>query len=40
LKDALRKALAELSPLSPQQLIDDRYEKFRRMGNFFIQGAP
>ena len=39
LKDALRKALAELSPMSPQQLIDDRYEKFRRMGNFFLQGA-
>lgn len=40
LKEALRKALVELSPLSPQQLIDDRYEKFRRMGNFFLQGAP
>jgi acetyl-CoA carboxylase carboxyl transferase subunit alpha len=39
LKDALRKALAELSAMSPQQLIDDRYEKFRRMGNFFLQGT-
>jgi len=39
LKCAIRKALAELSALSPQQLIDERYQKFRRMGNFFIQGA-
>jgi len=39
LKDALRKALAELSTLSAQQLIDDRYDKFRRMGNFFLQGT-
>jgi acetyl-CoA carboxylase carboxyl transferase subunit alpha len=37
LKETLRKALAELAPLSPQQLIEDRYQKFRRMGNFFLQ---
>jgi acetyl-CoA carboxylase carboxyl transferase subunit alpha len=28
-------ALAELSQLSPRQLVDQRYEKFRRMGQFF-----
>jgi acetyl-CoA carboxylase carboxyl transferase subunit alpha len=30
-------ALAELAPLSRQQLVDDRYNKFRRMGNFFAE---
>ena len=35
LKATLVAALADLSRLSPQQLIDERYEKFRRMGNFF-----
>ena len=40
-KATLQKALAELQPLSRQALIDDRYNKFRRMGNFFAeaQGA-
>jgi acetyl-CoA carboxylase carboxyl transferase subunit alpha len=40
-RDTLRTALAELAPLSPQELIDDRYNKFRRMGSFFAeqQGA-
>lgn len=33
----LRIGLAELSGLSEQQLIDDRYEKFRRMGSFFTE---
>jgi acetyl-CoA carboxylase carboxyl transferase subunit alpha len=37
LKDTLRTALAELSSLSPQALIDDRYKKFRHMGNFFAE---
>jgi len=27
-----------LAPLSAQQLIEDRYGKFRRMGNFFAEG--
>ena len=36
-KQTVQKALAELTPLSRQALIDDRYEKFRRMGNFFIE---
>ncbi|MBI1898339.1 MAG: acetyl-CoA carboxylase carboxyltransferase subunit alpha [Acidobacteria bacterium] len=39
LRQTLRSALAELSRLSPQQLIEDRYEKFRRMGNFFSEGG-
>jgi acetyl-CoA carboxylase carboxyl transferase subunit alpha len=36
---ALRQALQELSGLSPEQLIEDRYEKFRHMGSFFAD-AP
>jgi acetyl-CoA carboxylase carboxyl transferase subunit alpha len=31
----LREALTELSGMSPRELIDDRYDKFRRMGSFF-----
>jgi acetyl-CoA carboxylase alpha subunit len=33
----LREALRELADLSPQQLIDERYDKFRRMGAFFTE---
>jgi acetyl-CoA carboxylase carboxyl transferase subunit alpha len=33
----LRIGLAELAGMSEQQLIDDRYEKFRRMGSFFTE---
>lgn len=33
----LRSAMAELKPLSPQQLIEQRYKKFREMGNFFVE---
>jgi len=36
-KETIQKALAELAPLSRQALIDDRYNKFRRMGNFFAE---
>ena len=39
LRDTLQKALAELSPLSPEAVIEQRYEKFRNMGNFFYEGA-
>ena len=39
LRDVLRNALQQLAGSTPQQLIDERYEKFRRMGNCFIQGA-
>ena len=35
LDPVLVRALEELTPLSPQQLIDGRYEKFRAMGQFF-----
>lgn len=38
-KETIVKALAELAPLSSHALIDERYEKFRRMGNFFAE-AP
>jgi acetyl-CoA carboxylase carboxyl transferase subunit alpha len=31
----LTRALNELSQLSPRQIVDQRYEKFRRMGQFF-----
>ena len=33
----LRIALSELTGLTEQQLIDERYEKFRRMGSFFTE---
>ena len=35
----LRAALAELSGMTPKQLIDDRYDKFRKMGSFFTETA-
>jgi acetyl-CoA carboxylase carboxyl transferase subunit alpha len=40
-RDAIRSALGDLTSRSSQELIDDRYDKFRRMGNFFAdsQGA-
>jgi acetyl-CoA carboxylase carboxyl transferase subunit alpha len=37
-KETIQKALAELVPLSALALIDERYNKFRRMGNFFAEG--
>ncbi len=37
MKQTIQKALAELAPLSRQALIDERYNKFRRMGNFFAE---
>ena len=39
LRDTLRHALAELTQLSPKELIDHRYAKFRHMGNFFAEAA-
>jgi len=33
LKDAVVKALEELRPLGPQELVDHRYDKFARMGS-------
>jgi acetyl-CoA carboxylase carboxyl transferase subunit alpha len=38
-KERLRLALDELTKLSPRELIDGRYDKFRRMGNFFSEGG-
>lgn len=35
LRQALRRRLDELTPLSADQLVEHRYAKFRRMGNFF-----
>src|SRR5208283_3805530 len=35
----LRHSLAELSGMSAQRLIDERYHKFRRMGAFFTETA-
>src|ERR1700733_6771132 len=37
-KQAIRTALEELSSRSDKELIDDRYKKFRQMGNFFAEG--
>jgi acetyl-CoA carboxylase carboxyl transferase subunit alpha len=35
LREHLLARLGELTPLTPEQLIEQRYAKFRRMGNFF-----
>ena len=40
LREALHKALNELSGLTPEQLVVDRYDKYRKMGNFFQELAP
>jgi len=37
-KQAIHTALEGLTSRSGQELIDDRYEKFRQMGNFFAEG--
>jgi acetyl-CoA carboxylase carboxyl transferase subunit alpha len=39
LKQTLKATLAELGKLSAKELVDERYEKFRKMGNFFEEGA-
>ena len=36
LRQALSKWLAELAGLSGPQLVEQRYQKFRNMGNFFV----
>ena len=38
-RQTLQSALAELSGVSPEQLIGERYKKFREMGNFFSEAA-
>ena len=35
LRQHLRRSLNELDGLSPDQLVQHRYAKFRQMGNFF-----
>jgi acetyl-CoA carboxylase carboxyl transferase subunit alpha len=37
LRHTLKNALDELGKLSAPELIEQRYEKFRRMGNFAVQ---
>ena len=39
LRTTLRDALSELGSKSSRQLIDERYEKFRRMGAFFEEAS-
>ena len=39
LGSALRTVLDELSKMQPAELIDDRYNKVRRMGNFFTEAS-
>jgi len=39
LRTTLRDALSELGGKSARQLIDERYEKFRRMGAFFEEAS-
>ena len=36
LRITLREALASLQGMTPKQLIDDRYNKFRAMGSAFV----
>ncbi len=36
-RDTLASALAELSPLSPDRVLEERYVKFRHMGSFFSE---
>jgi acetyl-CoA carboxylase carboxyl transferase subunit alpha len=39
LRETLRSALSDLSKLPSKELVDQRYEKFRKMGSFFTEGA-
>jgi acetyl-CoA carboxylase carboxyl transferase subunit alpha len=39
LRDTLHRALEELSGLTAEELIKDRYDKYRKMGNFFQELA-
>ena len=40
LREALLKSLEELSGLSAKELVDQRYDKFRQMGDFFTEAPP
>jgi acetyl-CoA carboxylase carboxyl transferase subunit alpha len=37
-RSTIRKGLDEVTPHSPSELMDQRYDKFRRMGSFFAEG--
>jgi acetyl-CoA carboxylase alpha subunit len=37
LRGTLREALKEFSGMTPAAIIEQRYEKFRQMGNFFSE---
>lgn len=39
LHETLCAALTELEGFTPEQLLDQRYEKFRHMGSFFLEAA-
>ena len=39
IRETLRVALQELRSLTPQQLLEQRYVKFRKMGNFFTEAS-
>ncbi|MBI4874069.1 MAG: acetyl-CoA carboxylase carboxyl transferase subunit alpha, partial [Acidobacteria bacterium] len=39
LRQELRRSLEALSKFSGKELVDQRYEKFRRMGNFFAEAV-
>ena len=39
LRTILRQGLDELSKMTPAQLVEERYQKFRRMGAFFADGV-
>ena len=37
MRDTIRLSLRDLARLSPEQLVTERYDKFRRMGSFFAE---
>lgn len=39
LAESLRPTLVELAAMNPKELVDDRYQKFRRMGSFFTEAT-
>ena len=39
LRQTLRQVLAEVAGMSAQELVEQRYRKFRQMGNFFSEGG-
>jgi acetyl-CoA carboxylase carboxyl transferase subunit alpha len=40
LGDTLESSLRELEKSTPRELVEARYQKFRRMGNFFEENVP